>query len=71
MDPLDLHFKISDIDDASDPKYYGFLNSKGNFYIQREDSTLKQFRYFYGESGYATAWTGRAGLSYDYFNVIF
>lgn len=64
-------FVISDIDDAASPNYYGFLGSAGEWYILKEDTTAKTYRYCRGTSDYTTAWTGRVGLSYDYYNVVF
>lgn len=57
-------------------RYYGFLNSKGEWYIQEFDTSagansLRTYRYARGTSGYTTAWTNRESLTYDYFNEIF
>jgi hypothetical protein len=71
VDPISLYFNVSDTDDAGDTKYYGFLRANGNWYIMREVTSAKTFRYCQGESGYTTAWTGRAGLTFDYFDVVF
>jgi len=71
VDPISLHYNISDTDDAGDPAYFGFLRANGNWYILRQEVADKHYRYVQGESGYATAWTGRAALSYDYFDVVF
>lgn len=65
------HYKVSDIDDASTTKYYGFLDKAGNWYIMRENTTANTYRYFAGSTNYATNWTNRASLSYDYFSSIF
>jgi hypothetical protein len=64
-------FRISDIDDAGDTKYFGNLAMNGEWYILREDTVAKQYRYARGQGGFAAAFTGRAGLSYDYFDVVF
>ncbi len=71
MDDQDFYnnFKITDVDDSSDPKYYGYLNKEGGWIIMKETTSAGTFRYISGESDYATNWTGRAGLSYDYFNL--
>ena len=64
-------YRISDIDDAGDPQYYGFLDKYGNWYIlQMTDTTA---RYTKGDtySDYATNWANRVSLSYDYFHVVF
>jgi hypothetical protein len=59
-------YKITDIDDTG---YYGYLKADGSWYIMQENSGA--YRYIKGDSDYSTAWTGRAGLSYDYFNQVF
>jgi uncharacterized protein YggU (UPF0235/DUF167 family) len=69
-DSLD-HYKISDIDDASNPKYYGFLDKDGNWYILKEDTTAKTYRYTKGATNYSTNWGNRTTLTYDYFDVVF
>jgi len=62
-------YYISDIDDASDPKYYGFLDKDGNWYILKETSGT--YRYEHGSANYTTNWTNRASLTYNYFDVEF
>ncbi len=63
-------YKISEIDDASSPAYYGFVHKTGAWFIQREESS-GAYRYTKGSSAFSTNWTGRAGLSYNYFHIIF
>lgn len=67
-------YQITDTDDASNPKYYGFVNSKGAWYILRENTSTKTYRYVTGipdkENGgglYTDAWNNRANLTYGYF----
>lgn len=67
-DPL-APYKISDLDEAGATKYYGNLDDAGNWYILQLTSTAA--RYAKGTSAYTTAWTGRAGLTYDYFDAVF
>lgn len=62
-------YNISQIDDSS-PAYYGFVDKNGNWYIMKEDSS-NNYRYTKGTSSFSTNWTGRAALSYDYFDAIF
>jgi hypothetical protein len=68
-------YKISDMDDAADPKYYGFINKDGDWYIVQENTASKTYRYCKGSGNYDTATTGawatRASLVYDYFNKVF
>lgn len=65
------HYKINDIDDAGTPVYYGFTDKDENWYILEENSLNNTYRYAKGANDYATNWTARAGLSYDYFYNIF
>lgn len=69
-DPL-TKYKISDNDSTSDPKYYGFIAIDGSWYIMKETTSAGTYRYAKGASSYTTNWTGRAGLTYDYFDVVF
>lgn len=62
-------YKISEIDDSS-PAYYGFINKDGAWFILKEDSA-GTYRYTKGSSNFSTNWTGRAGLTYDYFHNVF
>jgi len=62
---LTVKYKITDIDDAGSPKYFGFTDKDGNWFIM--SLTTTEARYARSTSGYATNWTGRAGLTYDYF----
>jgi hypothetical protein len=62
-------YVISDLDDASSTKYYGFVSSTGEWYIMKLTTT--ESRYVSGSSDYATNWTGRAGLTYQYFYEAF
>jgi hypothetical protein len=58
----------SDKDEASTTKYYGFMNKEGYWYIMQDTTTTD--RYIKGTSGYATAWTNRASLTYGYFSEV-
>ena len=64
-------YKVADIDESGTVKYYGFMNKSGNWYVMANDTSANTFRYVKGTSGYATNWTNRATLTYDYFNIIF
>lgn len=68
-DDVTACYKISDLDNSGDPKYYGFLSANSQWYIMRDSSG--SYRYVKGLSGYSTAWNARAGQSYDYFDVVF
>jgi hypothetical protein len=63
-------YEITNIDDAGSPAYYGFVKKTGAWYIMQEDVS-GAYRYAKGDSSFSTSWTGRAGLSYGYFNSIF
>lgn len=71
-DPL-AKYKIADTDDDASPNYFGFTDIDGNWYILKEtvSAGANTYRYAAGTSSYATNWTNRASLSYDYlFNVL-
>ena len=53
--------------------YWGFLDKIGSWYIQRQVVAGNDiaWRYARGWGGYTTAWTGRAGLSYNYYDTEF
>jgi len=63
-------YKISEIDDASSPAYYGFIDKTGAWFIMKEDSS-GAYRYVKGDSGFSSNWTNRANLSFGYFDAIF
>ena len=63
-------YKISQIDDTAYPYYYGYINQSGAWYIMSEDA-LNNYRYTKGDSDFSTNWTGRALLTYGYFDSIF
>ena len=63
-------YEISEVDDSGTISYYGFVHKTGAWYITKEDAT-GGYRYTKGATGFSTGWTGRAGLTYDYFDAIF
>lgn len=65
-----LNYVPSDSDEAGDTKYYGFLNWVGFWIIMEYDTVAETMRYAAGKNGYATSWTGRAGLTYQYYNEV-
>ena len=71
LKPVD-GYQISDQDMAS-PSYYGYLSTDGSWYIQKATTVAAVINYEYaaGASGYAAAWTGRAGLTYARFDSVF
>ncbi len=63
-------YEISDEDNASIPKYYGYLNTSGLWIIQQYNETTGAYRYFQGRSDYSTNWTNRASLSYGLYSTL-
>ncbi len=63
-------YTISEVDDGTTTSYYGFVHKTGAWYITKEDSS-GSYRYAKGPSSFVTNWTGRALLSYDYFDNVF
>jgi len=64
-----INYNISDLDEANDTKYYGFVDKAGNWYIQQLTSTTA--RYISGSADYVSNWENRDGLTYDYYFNIF
>lgn len=63
-------YKITQLDDSTSTAYYGFVDKSSRWFIMKEDGT-GAYRYARGDSSFSTNWTGRAGLTYDYFDVTF
>ena len=66
-------YVLSNKDDDATPNYYGYLNTDGHWYIMKEVVSAGDDTYTFakGTSGYSAAWSGRVGLSYDVYNVVF
>lgn len=64
-------YAISDLDESGAVNYFGYVSSSGSWYILSYNTSTNAFRYVKGESAYATNWSNRATLSYDYYDVIF
>lgn len=71
-------FNVARADEDGGTKYYAFMNELGSYVIQRitTSGTLKIYEYYAKGGGYPadmttllnTDWTGRAGLTYvDYY----
>jgi len=66
-------YNIRDIDDNANPEYYGFITTKGKWYILRieEVSGLKEFRYHKPEIGTPYDFSQRASLTYEPYEIAF
>lgn len=73
IDPAERHptdgYNITDIDDASTPAYYSFVNNNGAWYIMQKNAGT--FRYAKGDANYSASWDVRDKLRYDYYNRVF
>jgi hypothetical protein len=65
------HYKIDDFDVSGDPKYVGYQEKGGAYYIVRYNIGTPAVAYTKGASGYSTAWTNRATESYSDFASTF
>lgn len=69
-------FEISDEYDSSvtgfagDYEYFGYLNTSGQWIIQRHQITTGAYLYFQGRTDYATNWTNKVGLSYGLYSTL-
>jgi hypothetical protein len=68
QDPLSA-YQVSDKDLGGETEYLGYVDKDGNWFIQQMTTTAHRF--IKGTSDYTTSWTGRAGLTYDYFYNVF
>lgn len=70
QDPYIQYKAVDEFDDgvATNVKYYGFLDPRGNWYILKNDpsASAKTYRYAFGDIGYEASWINRAGLTYGY-----
>jgi len=57
-------FLLTNVDIASDPMYFGCRAVSGAWVIKRYSASAGTFYYASGTTDYATAWVGRAGLSF-------
>ena len=64
-------YKASDVDEAADPKYYGYVDVNGAWYIMEKNVAAGTFRYIKGDEDYSTNWAAHSGLEYDHFNEVF
>jgi len=62
-----LRYRPTDYDDASDPKYFSFVDKNGNWFILKQDESAKSLRYATGASYYADNWINRSSLDFNYF----
>lgn len=62
-------YRSYDYDEDSDPKYYGFLDTAGNWYIMRVTSNFSEF--VRGTTNIATNWANRVGLTYAPYDQVF
>jgi hypothetical protein len=56
---------------ADDSKYYGYLAFTGSWIIQKITESTGAIVYCKGKDDYATNWTNKASLTYNYFNLLF
>lgn len=64
-------YHTADMDTAEDTKYYGSIDSAGNWYILREITSTGSYRYTKGSADYADAWAARTTQTYTYFDLVF
>ena len=70
-DTAGAKYKATDLDTLSEPQYFGHISIRGEWYIQKMDTSTNILRYVKGSTGYEAAWADRANLSYDLYNNIF
>ena len=65
-----FEYLIHNMDEAADTKYYGFLSHIGGWIIMQLVTSTGVILYCKGKDNYVTSWTGRAGLTYNYINLL-
>lgn len=65
--PLD-QYEIANREEGT-TSYYGYVDKDGNWYIMKSTATVDTF--VKGITAYTTNWTGRAGLTYQRFDLVF
>jgi len=66
----EMHFEISDSNEAADPKYYGYLASNGAWIIMEVNEGAGTYRYCAGSSLYAANWAAKGVLSYVLYSAL-
>lgn len=64
-------YEISDMDISSDPSYFGYISSNGEWYIKQLNETNGTIRFASGLNNYTTNWTNKSSLTYSPYNEIF
>lgn len=64
-------YRVVDLDQASDPQYFGNLAPDGSWMIMKQNVAAGTMRFAVGTSDYATAWANRANLAYAYYDGLF
>lgn len=64
-------YKIADVDDSNDIKYYGFTKKGGAWYVLKEDSASSPKTYRYSKGSDSYDFSTRAAKSYEYFHEVF
>jgi hypothetical protein len=62
-------YSITQIDDSI-PSYFGFVDKNGNWFIMREGED-SAYRYAKGGGNFASNWSNRTILDYNYFDKVF
>lgn len=68
-DPTD-GYNLANLDIVTDPMYFGYINSNGEWYIRKIYFDTTAVTYIKGTTNYAANWTGRVALSYDTYDNI-
>jgi len=67
---IGFSYYIHEVDESGDPRYYGYVDHRGAWIIMQQNRATGAHRYCAGKSDFSTNWTGRVGLSYDYFSNV-
>ena len=62
-------YQVANKEEDAVTSYYGYIDTDGNWYIQRVTATDVDF--VKGTTTYSTNWTNRTSQSYAKFNAVF
>lgn len=74
MNIIFSNYQIADFADASFPKYYGYTDSNGDWYIMKiaANGDTRYHRKTFSPIGlYSSAWAARTTLEYFYWDTTF
>ena len=67
---VSIQYYVHEAEETTNPRRYGYIDHRGAWIIMQQNTDTGSHRYATGKTDFATNWTNRASLSYDYFNNV-